>query len=74
MVTFDEARRIVEHDEDVDTEPYGYESAAHWFPVIAPERTGGRVPAVAKKTGALSWQSGTTSDEFQSARVVGARP
>lgn len=74
MVTFDEARKIVERDGEVGTEPYGYESAAHWFPVVAPERTGGRVPAVAKKTGTLTWQSGTTSDEYASAQLVGRRP
>lgn len=75
MITFSDARRVVEDDDpSVRTEPYGYESDAHWFPVIAPERAGGRVPAVSKRTGALSWTSGTTDDEYQSARLVGRRP
>lgn len=75
MITFAEARRVVEaNDPGAKTADHGYESDTHWFPVIAPERIGGRMPAVSKRTGALTWVSGTTSEEYSTARLVGVRP
>lgn len=74
MITFEQARRIVEADTPGgQTELYGYESPKRWFPVIAPETTGGRVPGVDKNTGAITWMD-AFSEEYRESAVVGQRP
>lgn len=75
MITFEQARRIVESTipGGGTTEQYGYETAENWFPVIAPERIGGRVPGVSKKSGSITWMSGSTG-EYLTALPYGPRP
>lgn len=68
MITFAEARRIVEGDAPggATTAPYGYESDEHWFPLVLPERIGGRVPGVSKSDGALVWMSSLAPEYSES--------
>lgn len=74
MITFEQARAAVEGLPDAGpTEPYGYESPSRWFPVLAPQRIGGRVPGVDKQTGAVTWMF-AADDEYQDAALVGQRP
>jgi hypothetical protein len=72
VITFEDARQVVQAQEQLATAPYGYEGAATWYPVLMPARDGGRTPAVDKQTSALSWVSSTTSDDFANAEPVGA--
>lgn len=69
MATFEDARQIVEEDVPggAVTASYGFESDDSWFPIVLPERLGGRVPAVSKETGALAWVS-SLSDEYSDSR------
>lgn len=75
MITFERAREIVEGTipGGGTTEPYGYESPAKWFPVVAPERDAVRAAGVDKQTGAVTWVFSNT-DEYQDATLVGQRP
>lgn len=76
MITFGQARRIVGTavPGGAQTAPYGYESDSRWFPIMLPERLGGRVPGVSKATGAITWMS-AISEEYSDARPYGtARP
>ena len=73
MLTFTDARRLVEAaiPGGGETAAYGYESDRYWFPVVLPDRLGGRVPGVAKSTGAVTWMS-SISEEYSNSRPYGA--
>ena len=70
-VTFNQAREIVRRSipggGEVSTR--GWAGPVHWFPLILPQRDGGRVPRVRRDSGELSWVS-SLDDEFASAEVV----
>lgn len=56
MVTFEQAREKVKgRFPDYSVADYGYEGDDHWFLILLPERMGGRIPAVAKADGAVTW-------------------
>lgn len=75
MITFEQARELVKKTipGGGDMEPYGYESPTRWFPVIAPEHIGGRVPGVSKADGTIEWM-GASTPEYLTAVTVGQRP
>lgn len=56
MTTFARAREIV-HEEwpDYEVADYGYSGDGHWFLILLPETCGGRIPAVDKTTGDITW-------------------
>ena len=70
-VTFDEARKKVLADwPDYDIAEYGFEGDRHWFLILLPERAGGRIPAVAKATGEITWIN-ENADIYTQQRPVG---
>ena len=71
MLTFADARQVVEADLDGEkTAPYGSESERYWFPIPLPERVEGRVPAVSKDKGALTWMD-SISEEYTDSHPYG---
>lgn len=55
-VTFDEARQaVLDEWPDYRVATYGYEGDRHWFLILLPVTVGGRIPAVAKATGKITW-------------------
>lgn len=73
MVTFDEARQLVQAEwPDYDVAGYGYEADDHWFLTLLPETAGGRIPAVEKATGAITWIN-ENAEMYTQERPVGAR-
>jgi len=73
-VNFDEAVRSVQGDwPDYRVAEYGYESDDHWFLVLLPETTGGRIPAVAKDTGAVTWIN-ENAEIYTQENPVGSHP
>lgn len=75
MITFEWAKEMVAATipGGGQMEPYGYQSPRRWFPVIAPERAGGRVAGVDKNSGAITWMS-ANEPEYMGAELVGTRP
>lgn len=78
MITFAQARRIVENDVPggAETATVGYESDGRWWPIVLPARLGGRVPGVSKDSGVLTWVS-SLDPEYAASRPWGrldARP
>lgn len=56
MVSFDDARRIVADAwPDYTIADYGYSGDDHWLLVLLPETIGGRIPAVNKASGDVTW-------------------
>lgn len=56
MVSFDEARQVVRDEwPDYTIADHGYEDDDYWFLILLPETIGGRIPAVAKATGDVTW-------------------
>lgn len=71
-VSFDEARRIVQDAwPDYEIADYGYEDDDHWFLLLLPETIGGRIPAVAKATGEVTWIN-ENAEIYSHERPVGA--
>lgn len=55
-VTFDEARDIVEQAwPDYEVAEDGYDNDGHWLLILEPLTAGGRIPAVDKATGEITW-------------------
>jgi hypothetical protein len=73
MIDFAEARKIVEATIPGGgaTADHGYEDDTYWFPIIEPQRIGGRVPAVTKDRGELVWMS-SVDDRFSESANYGA--
>ncbi len=56
MVTFEQARQTVLGKwPDYDIAPFGYEGEADWFVLLAPLTVGGRIAAIDKTTGKITW-------------------
>ena len=73
-VTFDEARAVVKAGwPDYRIATYGYETPADWLLLLLPETAGGRIPAVAKATGAIRWIN-ENSDDYSQQQPVGEFP
>lgn len=73
MITFQQAREIVkERWPGYVVAGFGFETDDEWFLTLLPERTGGRVPAVNKESGALRWIE-AYGDEYNKNRPVGVR-
>lgn len=72
MITFAQARRIVENDVPggAETATVGYESDGRWWPIVLPARLGGRVPGVSKDSGVLTWVS-SLDPEYAASRPWG---
>lgn len=70
-MTFDEARGLVEEGwPDYKIADYGYETDVHWLLTLLPVTTGGRIPAVAKATGEVTWIN-ENSDLYSQDRPIG---
>lgn len=73
-VTFDQARQSVEARwPDYDIAPYGYETDTHWLLIPTPVTVGGRLPAVTKASGSVTWIN-ENSDLYSQERRVGDWP
>lgn len=71
MISFNEARRaVLSKWPDYKIAGHGYETDAHWLLVLLPETMGGRVPAVDKATGSISWIN-ENSEMYAQDRLVG---
>jgi len=74
VVTFDEARQTVAAGwPDYRIAPYGFETGKDWLLILLPETAGGRIPAVSKATGAVTWIN-ENSDRYRPDRPVGVWP
>lgn len=74
MITFEQARKIVLDEwPDYDLADYGFEGDEHWFLILLPLTIGGRIPAVAKTTGAITWIN-ENADIYTQERPVGEFP
>lgn len=73
-LTFEQARQAVASAwPDYVTAPYGYETDRSWLLVLLPERAGGRIPAVDKKTGVVKFIHAYSS-EYTEERPHGPVP
>lgn len=73
-VSFDDARSAVASAwPDYRVAPYGYETDTAWLMILLPETSGGRIPVVSKRTGAIAWIN-ENADEYTQERPVGRHP
>lgn len=71
MVTFDQAKATVaEQWPNYELAPYGYEDDEYWFLILLPFTAGGRIPAVSKATGEITWIN-ENADIYTQERLVG---
>lgn len=55
-VSFDDARRsVLDESPEYEIAEYGFEGDDHWLLILLPETMGGRIAAVAKVTGEITW-------------------
>ncbi len=56
MVTFEQARQTVgDKWPDYRIAEYGFEGDDDWFLILLPQTIGGRIPAVSKSSGTITW-------------------
>jgi len=71
-VTFEQARRtVLDQWPDYAVADYGYEDDEYWFLVLLPVTAGGRIPAVVKATGEITWIN-ENAEIYTEERPVGA--
>jgi hypothetical protein len=72
--TFEQARQAMRAAwPDYRVADYGYETDAEWLILLLPETAGGRIAAVSKDTGEITWIN-ENAEIFSQERPVGNFP